>query len=184
MQINISIQLDPGELAETVTRLAMLFASPTPLNALPSPDTPAPTSTPVLLAIPPATEASDAIAPLGEWTPVATQPERKPKPAAEKRPAVLPGEMEKPKRVNSGDRLKFDEFDTLVRSEMKRLSMDRRIPSHSLWNAERDQRLPTLTAICQRYDAPNLVALAAKLDMLPPLSATNGAGYHRKETTP
>jgi len=189
MQININIQLDPGELAETLTRLAMLFAPiPTeppamPQSALPSPDTPAPASTPVLAAIAPATEAVDTIAPLGEWTTVATQPERKSRPVAEKRPAVLPGETEKPKRVMVSERLKFDQFDNLVRSEMKRLSMDKRIPSHSLCNAERDQRLPTLTAICQRYDVPNLVALAAKLEMLPPLSATNGQGYRKEPAT-
>lgn len=188
MQININIQLDPGELAETLTRLAMLFAPrapasepPTvPPSALPSPDTPAPTSTPVLAAIAPATEATDTIAALGEWTPVTTEPERKAKPAAEKRPAEEVGQIEK---RNYPSRLEFRLFDTLVRSEMKRLSMDRRIPSHSLWNAERDQRLPTLTAICQRYDAPNLVALAAKLDMLPPLPALNGQGYRKEPAT-
>lgn len=186
MQININIQIDPGELADLVRSFAGLLAPiptepPTmPPNALPSPDTPAPTSTPVLAAIPPATEASDA-----ESVPLVTPSVRKVKPMPEKRPAVLPGETEKPKRVYSGERLKFDAFDDLVRSEMKRLSMDKRIPSHSLWNAEPDQRLPTLTAICQRYDVPNLVALAAKLDMLPPLSATNGIGYHReKEPAP
>lgn len=174
MQININIQIDPGELADLVRSLAGLIAPipteppTTAQSALLRPDTPAPTSTPVLAAI----------APVGEWTPVATQPERKSKPTAEKRPAEEVGQTEK---RNYPSRLEFGLFDTLVRSEMKRLSMDRRIPSHSLWNAERDQRLPTLTAICQRYDAPNLVALAAKLDMLPPLSALNGQGGHRKE---
>ena len=186
MQININIQLDPGELADLVRSFAALITPikaippepPTmPPNALLRPDTPAPTSTPVLPAIAPATEATGAIAPLGEWTPVATQPERKSKPTAEKRPAEEVGQTEK---RNYPSRLEFGLFDILVRSEMKRLSLDRRIPSHSLWNAERDQRLPTLTAICQRYDAPNLVALAAKLDMLPPLSALSGQGY-RKE---
>jgi len=183
MQINVNIQLDPGELAETITRLAMLFAPQPALNGSAWPDAPAPTSPPVLAPIPPATEAASTIAPLGEWTPVATQPERKPKPAAEKRPAVLPGETEKPKRVYSGDRLKFEEFDKLVRSEMKRLSLDGRIPGYRLWETERDPRLPTLGAVCQRYDVSTLPALAAKLSMLPPLSATNGV-YHEKETTP
>lgn len=187
MQINISIQLDPGELAALVRSFVGIgpievpiipdATEPptTPPNALPSPDAPAPVSTPVLPAIPPATDEPETTS---EPAPVGG-PKGRPKAVPEKRPAVLEGEAEKPKRIYSGERLKFDLFDNLVRSEMKRLSMDRRIPSHSLWNAERDQRLPTLTAICQRYDVPNLVALAQKLDMLPPLSATSGV--HRTE---
>lgn len=176
MQISINIQLDPAELADLVRSLVGIVPivpiptepPTTPQSVLPSPDTPAPTSTPVLATILPATEVGKA-----EAAPAV----RKPKPMPEKRLAVLPGEIEKPKRAYSGSRLKLDEFDTLVRSEMKRLSMDKRIPSHGLWNAERDPRLPTLTGVCQRYGVPNLVALAAKLDMSPPLSAINGVGY-------
>ena len=175
MQINISIQLDPGELADLVRSFAGLIAPiaieppTTAQNVLPSPDIPAPTSTPVLAAIPPAEEAVHTIPPHKEETP----------PPAEE-------ETEKPRRVSSSARLKFDEFDKLVRSEMKRLSVDgKHMPGHRLWEEDRDKRLPTLGAVLQRYDVSTLASLAEKLDMSPPLSmhtATNGA-YREKETT-
>ena len=162
MQINLSIQLDPGELTDTITRLAMLFAPQPALNGSAWPDAPVPTSTPVLPAIPPATEPSSAEEPAA----------LKPKPTTEG-----------PKRVITSARLEFEAFDKLVRSEMKRLSIDgAHMPGHRLWDHDRDNRLPTLSGVLKRYDAPNLVALATKLDMFPPV-AINGQS-HRKEATP
>lgn len=68
-------------------------------------------------------------------------------------------------------RLPFAELDPLVRSELKRLSMDGRIPNYKLWDSERDPRLPTLGAILARYDVTNLGDFAAFFGMEPPLSA-------------
>jgi hypothetical protein len=68
------------------------------------------------------------------------------------------------------DRLPFAQLDALVRSEMKRLSMDGRIPGHKLWESERDPRLPTLGAIISRYKCANLIDLAAHFGLEPPLS--------------
>lgn len=65
--------------------------------------------------------------------------------------------------------LPFDEFDELCRREMKRLSMDGRLPGRKLWDAERDKRLPTLDAVRMRYHAPTLADLAQELGLEPPL---------------
>lgn len=112
--------------------------------------------------------------------PAGTQPRRvgrSSKPAPAKRPGLLPGEKE-PSHLGkrTGDRLPFDQFDQMVRAEMKRLSMDRRIPSYRLWDTERDSRLPTLGGVIQRYGCTNLVDFAEKIDMLPPLSALGSNG--------
>jgi hypothetical protein len=172
MQINlqIHIHLDGVDLDHYLTRLALLFAPPSPQTAPdvfegPDAHTPSPTAqeTPVL----PATEETATDAPT-------TPTPKKANPA--KRTARLAGSLgglPEPKQRNmTTARLPFDELDGLVRSEMKRLSMDKRMPGHTLWNAERDPRLPTLTAICYRYNVSNIVELAEKLEMLPPLSAT------------
>lgn len=65
--------------------------------------------------------------------------------------------------------LPFAEFDVLCRAEMKRLSMDRRLPGRRLWDEERDKRLPTLDAVRMRYKCSTLTQLAEELGMLPPL---------------
>lgn len=68
-------------------------------------------------------------------------------------------------------RLTFEELDPLVRRELKRLSMDGRIPSYKLWDGERDPRLPTLGALLARYGVTNLADFATFFGMEPPLSA-------------
>lgn len=68
------------------------------------------------------------------------------------------------------NRLPFAEFDRLVRSEMKRLSMDGRLPGHKLWNSERNPQLPTMAAVLLRYQANGLAGLAEALGLEPPLS--------------
>lgn len=67
-------------------------------------------------------------------------------------------------------KLPFAEFDQLVRAEMKRLSMDGRLPGHKLWNNERDPRLPTMAAVILRYGTTTLADLAPKFGLQPPLS--------------
>lgn len=70
------------------------------------------------------------------------------------------------------NRLPFAEFDKLVRAEMKRLSMDGRLPGHKLWNNERNPHLPTLAAVLLRYGVTTLSDLAPKFGLQPPLSVT------------
>lgn len=195
MQINLTINLEPEELATLVGLLGIksldFQAAETALEASRGVNIPAPTETPVLAPVAPATgEAGSApdtatiissalaahgLAPLGEWAPVATlnpptvprRTGRPPKQAPTKRPGLLPGDEEQP------GRLAFADFDKLVRSEMKRLSMDGRMPNHRLWNDERNVLLPTMAGVMLRYDCNNLIDLAKRLDMQPPLSAVS-----------
>jgi hypothetical protein len=69
--------------------------------------------------------------------------------------------------------LPFADFDKLARSEIKRLSMDGRIPSIKLWDSERDRRLPTYTAVLQRYKLSTLADLAALVGLEPPLRGSH-----------
>jgi len=181
MQINlqIHIHLDGVDLDSYLTRLALLFAPPsgsgrspqTAPEAFEGPETHAPLPTAQGTPVLPATEAmgADADAPIGEWVTVTVAPNgHKPKTPVTKRPAILPGETQLPEV----GRLPFAQFDELCRAEMKRLSMDKRMPNYSLWNSERDVRLPTMAGVLSRYGVTNLPDLAEKLGMLPPLSAT------------
>ena len=68
-------------------------------------------------------------------------------------------------------RLPFEEFDKLVRSEMKRLApVPGTMPGHALWNELRDSQLPTMGAVVSRYDCTDLKGLAAMLNLNPPIS--------------
>lgn len=102
-------------------------------------------------------------APLAPSGPPADEPAPQP-PAPELDP-------EPAKRTYTGDRLPFDQLDPLVRSEMKRLSMDGRMPNHKLWDSERDPALPTLAAIILRYKCKGLADLADLMGLEPPLTA-------------
>lgn len=242
MQINLTINLERDELATLVGLLGIksLDFQPSMLRRGPggavaaetAPDAsrganmPAPTETPVLAPVAPATDEGDSapttdaiissalaahgLAPLGEsprpqapapgilgWAPAATPtmpgqvgepastatdatltpptvPQRRTgrpsKQAPTKRPGLLPGDEEQP------GRLAFADFDKLVRSEMKRLSMDGRMPNHRLWNDERNVLLPTMAGVFLRYDVTNFIDLAEKLRMQPPLSALGSNG--------
>jgi len=71
----------------------------------------------------------------------------------------------------SKKRLPFEEFDKLVRSEMKRLApVPGTMPGHALWNEMRDPQLPTMGAVVSRYDCTDLKGLAALLNLTPPIS--------------
>lgn len=65
--------------------------------------------------------------------------------------------------------LPFPEFDALCRKELKRLSLDRRLPGRRLWDEERDKRLPTLDAVRMRYRCATMEQLAEELGFAPPL---------------
>lgn len=95
-------------------------------------------------------------------------------------PELIQQPSEPPKK-----RLPFEEFDKLVRSEMKRLAPSPgQMPSHNIWNEMRTPPLPTLGAVISRYDCVDLNGLAKELGMNPPLgkpgpvpakAITNGA---------
>ena len=70
-----------------------------------------------------------------------------------------------------GKVLPYDEFEKLARAEMKRLSLDGRMPSRVLWDAERDQRLPTFEAVRSRFQCATVAELADELELLPPIHA-------------
>ena len=85
---------------------------------------------------------------------------------AEESPKTEEPTTETPKK-----RLPFEEFDKLVRSEMKRLApVPGTMPGHALWNELRDSRLPTMGAVVSRYDCTDLKGLAAMLNLNPPIS--------------
>lgn len=85
------------------------------------------------------------------------------------KPGDAPADANDP--PHTSNRLPFAEFDRLCRAEMKRLSMDGRLPGHKLWNSERNPQLPTMAAVLWRYKAAALVDLATILGLEPPLSA-------------
>ena len=85
---------------------------------------------------------------------------------AEESPKTEEPTTETPKK-----RLPFEEFDKLVRSEMKRLApVPGTMPGHALWNEMRDPQLPTMGAVVSRYDCTDLKGLAAMLNLTPPIS--------------
>lgn len=61
----------------------------------------------------------------------------------------------------------FEEYDRLVRAEMKRLSTGGVMPAISAWDRARDPRLPTMAAVVRRYKCKNIPELAAKLGLAP-----------------
>ena len=74
-------------------------------------------------------------------------------------------------------RLPFEEFDKLVRSEMKRLApVPGTMPGHALWNEMRDPQLPTMGGVISRYDCIDLKGLATLLNLTPPISKPGPQG--------
>lgn len=126
-----------------------------PRAVVPAPDTKA--SAP----LPPAIDITEPpTAPLnGHATP--ENAEESPKPAE---PTTQTPEIIK-------KRLTFEEFDKLVRAEMKRLApVPNTMPGHALWNELRDPQLPTMGGVISRYDCTDLKGLAALLNLNPPIS--------------
>ena len=68
-------------------------------------------------------------------------------------------------------RMDSNEFHALACTEMKRLSMDKRMASYKLWDAERDNRLPKMSGMMARYGKTNLADMADIFGLQPPLSA-------------
>lgn len=81
--------------------------------------------------------------------------------AAEPAPAAAP-------RRGKPAGLTFEEYDRLVRAEMKRLSLGGVMPGYTYWEKARDPRLPTLLAIIRRYGFSNPAQLAEHLGYLAP----------------
>ena len=65
--------------------------------------------------------------------------------------------------------LPFDEFDRLVRAEMKRISTGGTMPGFGLWDLQRTKTLPSMGAVLQRYRVQTTTELAAILGLNPPL---------------
>lgn len=65
--------------------------------------------------------------------------------------------------------LPFEEFDRLVRIEMKRLGSGGTMPGFGLWDAQRTRPLPSMAAVLQRYKVQTTTELAAILGLNPPL---------------
>jgi hypothetical protein len=145
---------------------------PKPQNALKRgkptprpPKMPAPGGTPVLPPVFPATANGDGT----QQTPTAVQPQRREEREEEQKPDQSLGDLGA-FAVDAPSRLPFVEFDKLVRSEMKRLSMDGRIPSYKLWDSERDRRLPSQAGLLYRYKVGGIGELAPVFGLEPPLS--------------
>lgn len=73
------------------------------------------------------------------------------------------------KRAANGASMTFEEFDVLVKKEVKRLSSAGIMPSHALWNELRDPQLPVLSSVMRRYGAATAEDLATMLGYSPPL---------------
>lgn len=101
--------------------------------------------------------------------------EESPKPAEPTTPTPENAEespkTEEPTTETPKKRLPFEEFDKLVRAEMKRLApVPNTMPGHTLWNELRDPQLPTMGGVISRYDCTDLKGLAALLNLNPPIS--------------
>lgn len=66
--------------------------------------------------------------------------------------------------------LPFEEFDRLVRAEMKRLAVAGTMPGHGVWDEHRHMPLPTLQAVISRYGCKSTTELASRLGLMPPLT--------------
>jgi len=197
ISLTLNVSLDATDLAALDTRLAALARgmarltesaeapqsrtepSPSADSAKPQnapkqrkptprpPKTPAPGGTPVLPPVFPATANGDGT----QQPPTAVEPQRREEREEEQKPDQSLGDLGA-FAVDAPGRLPFAEFDKLVRSEMKRLSMDGRIPSCKLWDSERDRRLPSLAGLLYRYKVGGIGELAPVFGLEPPLSVT------------
>lgn len=150
MNITINIHLDTTDVATlgpklaAITRGLALLQTPEPLEQAPLHETPV----------------------LAPETPASSET---PKITAIPQPTQSAAMAVDPPRKASGDRLAFEQFDSLVRKEVKRLSMDGRIPNAKLWDSERDPRLPAYAAVMARYGCTSLASFAEKMGMQPPI---------------
>lgn len=171
LKITINLQFDPA-VVDALTAIAQGLARPAT-----SCTTVIPASPPRSAGRPPKRPAYiEPTAPNGleaHRTPVLA-PDTPAMPVTPEIAAIPPATNEteaKPKRnTQPRPQLPFAEFDTLVGKELKRLSVDGRIPSASLWDEHRDPRLPTYGAVMQRYGCTNLATFAEKMGMQPPLT--------------
>lgn len=92
-------------------------------------------------------------------------------PVVEPEPAVSNGKAQGTRKPAPPlARTGYDEFHALVPAEMKRLApLPNTIPSHKLWDDQRNPKLPTMQGVVRRYGCQTIAELAAKLGMEPPL---------------
>lgn len=174
--ISINITLEAADLVALGSLAWATLPQPPPL---PSPAAPPPAPKPQRIEPKPAKRPANVepTAPNGPES-HRTDVRRENAPAEPVAPEIAPilpateakDEGKPPKHPRSGDRLPFAEFDMLVGKELKRLSVDGRIPNAGLWDEQRDKRLPTYGAVMQRYGCTNLASFAEKMGMQPPLS--------------
>lgn len=156
-----SIRLGPAALAALATGKAPVDPDPAPTVAPPTsapaePKTLKTTRTaPTRLPAQPVDRGRPVVAP--------RQPDPR-QPSVNRVGAVLAAD-----RQASGAELSWDLFDALVRKEVDRLApVPGQMPSHAIWNTQRDPQLPTLTTIQTRYGVPSVEALAQLLGFTPP----------------
>lgn len=153
-KISLTLQIEADGLAQLRQELAawqarlMAIQAPTAQNGLETTRTDVPTPTT------PARAKTAQIAPIAQPT----------QNAVKAAPAAIAKHNKRPVPP-----LPFAEFDVLCRAEMKRLSLDKRLPGRKLWDEERDRRLPTLDAVRMRYKCATLEQLAEELGFMPPL---------------
>jgi len=145
IQITINLSTDPNQFAtfmrglQTLTDQIDVNGAKWPQNANSGTDTPAGTQNPQLDAT----------------TPAKTKTKR----------------GRKPKIVQEviDHKAYWDQFHALVCDEMRRLSVNDRMPTKAIWNNERDPRLPTIAKVLRAYTAENMLQLASFLEMRPPV---------------
>jgi len=182
MTISITITFDAADLIALITQL----------STTPAPSVPSVSSVPPVAPIPPRptgrppkrTTANGHPTP----NPVSSVPSSADPVEASTEPTPPPADPVEAsghhRNTQPRSPLPFETFDALVRREVKRLSIDGRIPGHRLWESERDQRLPTLTAVIQRYNVTNLIDFADLMGMEPPLRALPFGGALTNAPTP
>lgn len=163
-------QLDPANNLEFVQKTR-------PPRALRRPLQPAPVEPPFtrngFTYTPVEPEVSTTLAPEPEAasSTIAPEPPKPaPKPAAQQRLAAskVGADLATKRRAN-GAGMEFEEFDALVKREVRRLAAGKTMPSHALWNEMRDPKLPTLSTVITRYGATSAEDLASLLGYNPPL---------------
>lgn len=162
-------QLDPANNLEFVQKTSTLRPPAAPALAV------EPEPAPVQLDPPLARNGfTYTTAPVEAPAPLAPEPAPAPRPApkptAQQRLAAskVGADLTAKRRAN-GAEMEFEEFDVLVRKEVKRLATAGAMPSHAFWDEFRDPALPTLVNVIARYGASGAKDLAKMLGYAPAL---------------
>lgn len=153
----LEITIDTGDAPGAISAQSIIDAI-SPLIV--EPDLQAPAEPPAAVVEPP---AQPAPAPL---PPAAAHTNGHHATGTRKSPPVAPTTNNPVKRRV----LPFEEFDRLVRAEMKRLAVAGTMPGHGVWDEHRHMPLPTLQAVISRYGCKSTTELASRLGLMPPLT--------------